>query len=59
MPEIKVIIENGTAKVETTGFVGKACQDATAELEKAMGLTTSDTKTPEWELEQVRSIGQG
>lgn len=54
---ITVNIENGKAVVETKGFKGKACQDATKELETAMGATTSDTKTPEWHQKEVRQVG--
>ena len=54
---ITVDIANGQATVETRGFQGKACLDATAELEKAMGLKTSDRKTPEFDVKEVRTIG--
>jgi hypothetical protein len=57
MKEIHVTIENGSATVETRGFAGKACMDATAELEKAMGKTTNDRKTPEWNVKEVRQVG--
>ena len=55
--QIVVLIEGGKAEVSTTGFAGKACQDATAELEKAMGLRTKDTKTPEYDLKEVQQAG--
>lgn len=55
--EIVVTIQDGKATVATKGFQGKACQDATAELEKAMGLKTSDTKTPEYDLKHVHTQG--
>lgn len=57
MREIHVTIENGSATVATRGFVGKACLDATAELEKAMGKTTTDQKTPEFHQKEVRQVG--
>lgn len=56
--EINVTIVNGTAKVETRGFAGTACMDATAELERAMGEKTSDTKTPEWHQKEVQQLGR-
>lgn len=55
--EITVTIQGGKAEVATRGFQGKACMDATAELEKAMGATTSDTKTPEFEVKEVQQAG--
>lgn len=58
MREITVTIEGGKALVETKGFQGKACQDATAELEKAMGITVQDVKTPEFHQREVRTVGQ-
>jgi hypothetical protein len=53
------VIEKGKATVSTQGYVGKACQDATAELEKVMGMTVTDEKTPEWHQEEVRTNPQG
>lgn len=53
---ITVDISGGTSTISTKGFAGKACQDATAELEKAMGMKTSDVKTPEFEVREVRTI---
>ena len=55
--EIVVTIEDGKAKVETKGFEGKACLDATADLERAMGITTQDDKTPEFHQKTVRQVG--
>lgn len=57
MKEILVTIEDGKAQIETKGFKGKACMDATAQLEKALGVTTTDRKTPEFEVKEVRTIG--
>lgn len=56
MKQITVIIGKGKARVETTGFVGSACKDATADLERAMGATTSSQTTPEFDVKEVRSI---
>lgn len=48
MPQtITVTIKNGKATVETQGFVGETCKDATRDLERAMGMTTADVPTPE------------
>lgn len=54
---ITITIEDGKSTIETRGFSGKACMDATAELEKAMGAKTSDRKTPEFDVKEVRTIG--
>ena len=55
---ITIVIEQGKATVQTRGFQGKSCVDATAELQKAMGRTTNDTKTPEFEERAARQVGQ-
>tara|TARA_B100000949_G_scaffold168084_1_gene148471 strand:- start:792 stop:974 length:183 start_codon:yes stop_codon:yes gene_type:complete len=60
MKTITVTIENGEASVKTSGFKGKECLTATAELEKALGKQTTLTMTPESRLqastaERVRS----
>lgn len=57
-PTITVIIENGQSTVSTEGFQGKACMDATAELEKALGVTVSDRRTPEYDLKEVQQAGR-
>lgn len=44
--EIIVDIKDGVT-VTTKGFSGKACQLETADLEKAMGRTSSSTPTAE------------
>jgi hypothetical protein len=55
--QITVDITDGKATIETRGFSGKACLDATAELEKAMGAKTQDRKLPEFDVKEVRTIG--
>lgn len=54
---IEIVIENGKAQVTTRGFQGKACLDATADLERAMGVKTADQKTPEFDVRSVQSRG--
>jgi hypothetical protein len=47
--EIIVTVDaQGNTVVTTTGFSGAECLKATAELEKALGATTKDTKTREF-----------
>jgi len=49
MKKITVVVgPTGETTVTTTGFQGKGCQDATKQLERAMGLVKSDKKTPEF-----------
>lgn len=39
---------DGTVEIKATGFKGKACEKATAEIEKMLGLGAQRTKTPEY-----------
>jgi hypothetical protein len=55
--QITVTIEDGKSTVATTGFKGKSCLDATAELERAMGTKGATRKTPEFDVKEVRTIG--
>lgn len=59
MKTIDVYINKKTAtvRVETKGFVGKECLDVAGPLEQALGAKTSETKTPEFEVRTVRTIG--
>jgi hypothetical protein len=58
MKTIKITIspDGSKVKVETSGFTGKSCKEATAEIEKALGAVTSDTPTKEM-YEQTRIKG--
>lgn len=42
------VTPKGETKIETTGFSGSSCQDATRELEKALGATAGETLTGEY-----------
>lgn len=53
---IRMIIEKGKAKIETEGFEGSACLDATADLEKALGVVETHEKTPEYDLQKLHNI---
>ena len=49
MPKVTIRLSpTGEATVTTEGYHGKACKDATKEIEKALGKTTSDVKKPEY-----------
>lgn len=50
MGQKKIIVrvtKTGQTTVETSGFVGKECQDATKQLEAALGTVESEQATPE------------
>lgn len=38
----------GGIEIETKGFAGPECEKATAELERALGKTTKNERTPEF-----------
>lgn len=42
------ITAQGQVTVQTSGFAGASCKQATAALEKALGTVTSDEKTAEF-----------
>ena len=47
MKTIEIVIDlKGQAKVETKGFVGSDCREASAFLEVALGTRQSETLTP-------------
>jgi hypothetical protein len=49
MSKIEVIVSpQGEVTVETTGFKGKSCQDATRQLEQALGVVAGEQKKPEF-----------
>jgi Protein of unknown function (DUF2997) len=43
-----VVSPQGAATVQTKGYSGGACLQASKFLEKALGVTTTDHKTPEF-----------
>ena len=52
------IDDEAMVTVETKGFTGKACLDATEALEQVLGgKKTSDKKTPEYDVKVVRQAG--
>lgn len=48
MKIITVTFSGGKATIDTRGFQGASCVTETLELEAALGVTTSDQKTPEF-----------
>lgn len=57
MKKIEVIITpQGETTVTTVGFKGKSCQDATKQLEQALGIVQSEQKLPAFY--ETESVGQ-
>ncbi len=54
---IRFSLSTGEAKIEAQGFKGKACKDATAFLEKALGQATDFQKKSEWYEENLEKTG--
>jgi hypothetical protein len=60
LEEVHVTIPKGGEgiTVETKGFVGKACTDVTAELERRLGKVQTDTKKSEYYRQQSTRLQQ-
>ena len=59
MQKIRVTIENdGSTTVETTGFQGSTCIEATAELQAALGVVEDTTKKPEFYVQTTENQQQ-
>jgi hypothetical protein len=57
-PVIEVLVSpTGETKLETRGFAGAACQQATKALEAALGLKQSETLTAEFHLSANEEAG--
>ena len=57
MPRITITISpTGQTVVATSGYRGKSCQDATRQLEQALGTVESNRKSPEYY--QTQATGQ-
>ena len=59
---IEVIVSpTGESRIETKGFAGAACQEASRFLESALGAKTSEQLTAEYYLQsvpQTQKLGQ-
>ena len=54
MKTIEIIVSpTGKAQVQTRGFTGSACQDASRFIEQALGRRTQETLTPEYHASQT------
>lgn len=57
MKSIKITIdEEGQIELETTGFKGKSCEQATEAMIKALGMQASSKKKPEFYQEDKTQI---
>jgi hypothetical protein len=43
-----IVAPSGEVTIEAVGFQGNACEKATEAIEKALGMTSSRTKKPEY-----------
>lgn len=59
----KIIIQIGidsTVKVETEGYVGSSCKEATKKIEEGLGVVQSDDLKPEYyDNEVANTLEQG
>lgn len=55
--QVVVTLDGTKTTVETKGFAGRACLDATVALEQALGVKTADTPTPEMSQAQPQRTG--
>jgi hypothetical protein len=57
MKTIDVIIDtDGNIAVQTSGFSGPECKQATADLERALGTVTDDRVTSEYHRRPLTTI---
>ena len=57
MKTIEIIVDaKGECSVQTKGFIGSSCREASKALERALGVVQSDTPTAE--LYQGQNVGQ-
>lgn len=46
-----IVAPDGSSRLETRGFAGEACRDASGFLAAALGVRLSETLTPEFHAE--------
>ena len=49
-----IVSPTGETKIETKGFAGSSCQEASRFLEQALGAKTSEKLTAEFYLQQAQ-----
>jgi len=45
---IMIILPDGKAKIETNGFIGSSCREASQFIEQALGQCAGETLKPEY-----------
>ena len=56
MPQIEIIVSpHGEARLQTTGFSGAMCRDASRFLERALGQSVSEQLTAEFHQQNSTS----
>ena len=59
MTQIEVIVQpNGQTKIQTKGFTGTTCRQASQFLEQVMGSTTSEQLTAEFHQSATADVSQ-
>ena len=59
MEEVIITVDkNGETVVSTKGFKGSACQDATKEIERALGRVAKDEKTSEYYEKEATRVNR-
>ncbi len=53
-----LVAPTGETRVETKGFTGTECREASAFIEKALGTRTSETLTAEYHHQQTRQTNR-
>lgn len=59
MKRIRVMVKDGKFKVETTGYAGESCREATARLEQRIGVVVSDEPTAEMSQQEESHEEEG
>ena len=55
-PTIEIVVEpDGSTSVQTRGYVGPSCREASAFVERALGRTTGEMLTAEFHQSAVQS----
>jgi hypothetical protein len=53
-----VVSPTGQSKIETKGFAGSSCRDASRFLEEALGVTTEERQTAEFHQKSATDAQQ-
>ncbi len=59
MKRIRVKVKDGKFTVETTGYVGDSCREATSRLQDRLGVTLTDVATDEAHQEVEDHAAEG